>query len=228
MPFFDRLQQETDAARQHVLSAPVIPAVLEGRFDIEGYRYFLEQAFHHVRHTVPLMMACGARLPARLEHVRKALVEYIEEEYGHDEWILNDIEVTGGDKETVRNNTPCLGIELMVAFLYDQINRGNPAAFFGMVMVLEGTSIKLATQMGRIVQTKLDLPEQAFSYLFSHGHLDLDHFQFFESLMNAIDDPQDQKDIIHAANVVYRLYGDMLRSIPVLPAHAGDLHHAAA
>lgn len=228
MPFFDRLQQETEAARQHVLSAPVIPAVIEGRFDIEGYRYFLEQAFHHVRHTVPLMMACGARLPARLEHVRKALVEYIDEEYGHDEWILNDIEVSGGNKELVRQNTPCLGIELMVAFLYDQINRGNPVAFFGMVMVLEGTSIKLATQMGRIVQTKLGLPDKAFSYLFSHGHLDQDHFQFFESLMNSIEDPQDQQAIIHAANIVYRMYGDMLRSIPVLPAKSVEVHHAAA
>lgn len=226
MAFFDRLQQETDAARQHVLSSPVIPAVMEGRFDIQGYRYFLEQAFHHVRHTVPLMMACGARLPSRLEHVRKALVEYIDEEYGHDEWILNDIEASGGDKVAARQNTPCLAIELMVAFLYDQIHRGNPAAFFGMVMVLEGTSIKLATQMGRIVQSKLGLSDKAFSYLFSHGHLDQDHFQFFESLMNSIDDPQDQQAIIHSAKVVYRLYGDMLRSIPVVPANTGAINHA--
>lgn len=228
MGFFDTLQKETELARQHVLTAPVIPAVIEGRFDLAGYRYFLEQAFHHVRHTVPLMMACGAHLPARLEDVRKALVEYIEEEYGHDEWILNDIDVSGGDKEQVRNNTPCLPIELMVAFLYDQINRGNPMAFFGMVMVLEGTSIKLATQMGRIVQSRLGLPDKAFSYLFSHGHLDQDHFQFFETLMNAIDNVDDQRAIIHAANVVYQLYGDMLRSIPLLQNTSGEVHHAAA
>lgn len=228
MSFFDILQKETELARQHVLSAPVIPAVIEGRFDLAGYRYFLEQAFHHVRHTVPLMMACGARLPTRLEHVRKALVEYIEEEYGHDEWILNDIEVSGGDKAQVQTNTPSLPIELMVAFLYDQINRGNPMAFFGMVMVLEGTSIKLATQMGRIVQTRLSLPDKAFSYLFSHGHLDLDHFKFFETLMNGIDDPEDQRAIIHSANVVYQLYGDMLRTIPLLQQATGEVQHAAA
>lgn len=228
MPFFETLQKETDIARQYVLSAPVIPAVVEGRFDLAGYRYFLEQAFHHVRHTVPLMMACGAHLPPRLEHVRKALVEYIEEEYGHDEWILNDFEICGGNKQQVCTNTPCLPIELMVAFLYDQINRGNPMAFFGMVMVLEGTSIKLATQMGRIVQSKLDLPDNAFSYLFSHGHLDLDHFQFFETLMNTLEDPDDQRAIIHAAKVVYQLYGDMLRTVPVLQTTSGEVQHAAA
>ncbi len=232
MGFFQQLQQQTEVARQHVFSAPVIRAVMEGRFDAAGYRYFLEQAYHHVKHTVPLMMACGARLPERLENVREALVEYIEEEYGHHEWILNDIEASGGDKQTVRTNMPCLPIELMVSFLYDQINRGNPAAFFGMVMVLEGTSIKLATQMGQIVQTRLGLPAKAFSYLFSHGNLDLDHFQFFEKLMDQMEHPDDQRAIVHAANVVYRLYGDMLHSIP-LPASVtatqqGEVNHAAA
>ncbi|MEZ5504664.1 MAG: SDR family oxidoreductase [Gammaproteobacteria bacterium] len=140
-------------------------------------------------------------------------MEYIEEEYGHHEWILNDIEACGGDRQQVKHGRPCLAIELMVAFLYDQIQRGNPAAFFGMVMVLEGTSIQLATQMGQIVQSKLDLPAKAFSYLFSHGSLDLEHFKFFENLMDQMTHPEDQQAIVHAANVVYQLYGDMLHAI---------------
>lgn len=228
MGFFQQLQLHTESARQHVMAAPVLTAVPLGRFDVKGYRYFLEQAYHHVKHTVPLMMACGARLPERLEPVRKALVEYIEEEYGHQDWILNDIESAGGNREQVRRNKPCLAIELMVAFLYDQIQRGNPAAFFGMVMVLEGTSIQLATQMGQIVQAKLDLPAKAFSYLYSHGNLDLDHFRFFENLMDQMTDSQDQADIIHSANVVYRLYGDMLHGIPLLPATSDEVKNAAA
>lgn len=226
MTFFQQLQQQTEAARQRVLTAPVLRAVPEGRFDVQSYRYFLEQAYHHVKHTVPLMMACGARLPERLENVRKALVEYIEEEYGHHEWILNDIEAAGGDREQVQTGKPCLAIELMVAFLYDQIQRGNPVAFFGMVMVLEGTSIQLATQMGQMVQARLQLPAKAFSYLYSHGNLDLEHFRFFENLMNAISDPADQQAIVHAANVVFQLYGDMLHGIPLLSAD--EVKHAAA
>lgn len=132
MAFFDRLQSETEQARAHVTGAPpVIQAIREGRFDLEGYTWFLTQAYHHVKHTVPLMMACGGRLPERLEFVRKALVEYIEEEYGHHEWILNDLEACGEDKEAIRHGQPDTSIELMVAYLYDRIQRGgNPAAFF--------------------------------------------------------------------------------------------------
>ena len=227
MAFFDRLQSETAEARAHVTGAPVIEAIREGRFDQTAYTWFLTQAYHHVKHTVPLMMACGGRLPERLEFVRKALVEYIEEEYGHHEWILNDLEACGEDKEAIRHGDPDTSIELMVAYLYDRINRGNPAAFFGMVQVLEGTSIELATPLGEAIQKQLGLPDKAFSYLYSHGALDQEHFEFFRNLMNDITDPDDQQAIIQAARMVYRLYGDMLHSIP-LPANQKEQRHEAA
>lgn len=227
MAFFDRLQHETAEARAHVTGAPVVKAIGEGDFSLESYIWFLTQAFHHVKHTVPLMMACGARLPRRMEFVRKALVEYIDEEYGHDEWILNDLEACGADKEGIRTGKPDLSIELMVSYLYDQINRGNPAAFFGMVQVLEGTSVELATPLGEQIQKLLGLPNQAFSYLYSHGALDQDHFEFFRNLMDGITDSDDQQAVIEAARVVYRLYGDMLHSIP-LPATRKERQHEAA
>lgn len=227
MGFFDRLQSETAQARAHVTTAPVIEAIREGRFDLQGYTWFLTQAYHHVKHTVPLMMACGGRLPERLEFVRKALVEYIEEEYGHHEWILDDLEACGEDSDAVRNGRPDTSIELMVAYLYDRIQRGNPAAFFGMVQVLEGTSIELATPLGEAIQKQLGLPDKAFSYLYSHGALDQEHFEFFRNLMNEITDADDQQAIIEAARMVYRLYGDMLRNIP-LPASRREHRHEAA
>lgn len=231
MAFFDRLQTETAQARTHVTGAPVVQAVQQGRMTLDGYTWFLTQAFHHVKHTVPLMMACGGRLPERLEDVRKALVEYIEEEYGHHEWILDDLQACGEDREERRASQPDLSIELMVAYLYHQIDRGNPAAFFGMVQVLEGTSIELATPLAQQIQQQLQLPDKAFSYLYSHGELDQGHFEFFRDLMNSITDPDDQQAIIDSARVVYRLYGDMLHRIP-LPASAAaqqkETDHAAA
>lgn len=227
MTFFDLLQSETMDARSHVTTAPVIGAVAGGNFDVAGYQHFLVQAYHHVKHTVPLMMACGARLPERLEFVREALVEYIQEEYGHHEWILNDLRATGADVEAIRQGEPELPIQLMVSYLYDQIARGNPMAFFGMVQVLEGSSIELATPMGQQIQKQLRLPDQAFSYLYSHGALDIGHFDFYRALIDRVTSPDDQAAIIASARVVYRLYGDMLRGIPLQQA-AGERRHAVA
>ena len=70
----------------------------------------------------------------------------------------------------------------------------------------------------RIAET-LQLPPNAFSYLNSHGSLDIKHVQFFEGLMERISEPADQAAIIHAANVFYRLYGDIFRSLPRSEAH---------
>jgi hypothetical protein len=160
-------------------------------------------------------MACGARLPERLEWLREAVAEYIDEEYGHQEWILNDIRACGADAEAVRLSTPNLPTELMISYVYDQINRGNPVSFFGMVNVLEGTSIALATYAAGIIKGELGLPEQAFSYLISHGSLDIEHMEFYKKLMNRLDDPADQAAVLHTAKVVFRLYGDMFRSLPL-------------
>lgn len=187
---------------------------MSGQVALHSYIAFLTEAYHHVKHTVPLLMACGARLPERLEWLREAIAEYIDEEYGHQEWVLNDIAACGADKEAVRNGTPRLPTELMVAYVYDRIARHNPVSFFGMVNVLEGTSIALATQAAGIIQDRLQLPSQAFSYLNSHGSLDLEHIEFFKKLMNRLDN-DDKAAVVHTAKVVYRLYGDMFRSLPL-------------
>lgn len=215
MEFFAELQTATEAERQAFLGIPVIQQTMHGVVTLETYRAFLGEAYHHVKHTVPLLMACGGRLPERLNWLRSAVAEYISEEIGHEEWILNDISATGADADAVRNGQPGTATELMVAYAYDTITRNNPAGFFGMVFVLEGTSIALATRAASITREALGLPPQAFSYLTSHGSLDQEHMQFFEKLMNRVEDAADRRAIIHAARVFYKLYGDIFRGLPV-------------
>ena len=215
MTFFHTLQDRTAAERDHLLTAPVLQLAVDGKLSLETYIAFLTQAYHHVKHTVPLLMACGARLPERHEWLRSAIAEYIEEELGHQEWILNDLAACGADPEAVRHGQPALATELMVAYVYDRIARHNPVSFFGMVNVLEGTSIALATRAASAIRGSLELPPTAFSYLNSHGSLDLEHMRFFEDLMNRLDADEDREAVVHTARVVYRLYGDMFRSLPL-------------
>ena len=110
--------------------------------------------------------------------------------------------------------------EVMVAYAYDTIARGNPLGFFGMVHVLEGTSVSLALMAADAIQAPLRLPDAAFSYLRSHGTLDVEHTAHFARLMDRIDDPRDQADIVHAARAFFRLYGDVFRSLPLPQAQA--------
>lgn len=220
--FFEQLQQQTSAAQQTMLTAPIIADVQQGKISKDMYLAFLTQAFHHVKHTVPLLMACGGSLEPEYEWVRTALAEYIDEEKGHQEWILSDIQACGGDADAVRNNQGIgkvgPAIELMTSYLYHQIDRRNPLALFGMVWVLEGTSVGIGATMAEKIQTSLQLPASAMTYLVSHSVLDKRHLQFFASLMDQITRPEDQHAIVEAANMVFNLYGQMLRELPRLSA----------
>lgn len=218
MSFHDQLLAKTARERDALVSIPIIQSALAGRITRQDYIAFLTQAYHHVRHTVPLLMACGARLPARLEWLRAAVGEYIEEEMGHHEWVLDDLEACGGDRAAIERSEPAAATELMVSYAYDTIHRRNPVGFFGMVLVLEGTSVALASRAANTLQASLGLPRNAFTYLLSHGDLDVEHVGFFKSLMDRLDDPTDQAAVLHAARRFYGLYGDVFRTLRGEPA----------
>jgi heme oxygenase len=213
MSFYQHLQQATAGERTSLLSSPLIIAALSGQVRRQHYLDFLARAYHHVKHTVPLLMACGARLPDHQEWLRSAIAHYIEEEIGHHEWILNDISAAGGDAVAVRASVPDFDTDLMVAYAYDQIMRRNPVGFFGMVYVLEGTSVSLASNVADVLQSAIDLPPTAFSYLSSHGALDIEHIGDFEKLANQLETQEDRDAVVHGAKTFFQLYGNVLRSI---------------
>lgn len=224
MTFYETLLKETEKERNALMALPLIQQGAAGNISLQTYIGFLTQAYHHVKHTTPLLMACGSRLPGHYEWLRTAIGEYIEEEMGHQEWVLNDIEACGADKEAVRasktlNSSASLATEVMVAYAYDMIQRVNPIGFFGMVLVLEGTSTAVATQAGETMMHSLNLPKKAFSYLLSHGSLDISHVSFYESLVNQISNPDDQACLIHSAKIFYKLYGDIFRTIEAQYMH---------
>lgn len=207
MTFFQELQQATQQEREYLLSAPIIQRCFAGDFSKDDYIAFLKQAYHHVKHTVPLLMSTGSRLPQNKEWLREAVAEYIEEELGHQKWIINDLAACGVNRASAENSQPSMATEIMVSYAYDSINRVNPLCFFGMVFVLEGTSIHLADQAAGMIAEKLSLPAKAFSYLKSHGALDQEHIVFFENLMNQITHPEEKALIIHSAKMFFMLYG---------------------
>lgn len=174
MSFSAELRAATESERQRLLSAPIITDCLAGRVSRDSYRAFLTEAYHHVKHTVPLLMACGARLPQRLEWLRRGVADYIADEYGHERWILADLEEAGFDSAATASQ-PLPETELMVSYAYDTVQRGNPVGFFGMVLVLEGTSAAIATRAADIIAAQLQLPRRALTYLLSHGSLDQEH-----------------------------------------------------
>ncbi len=213
MSFHDRIVAETVGAQEALFEIPFVRRAVAGEVDRQTYVRFLGQAYHHVKHTVPLLMATGAALPPRYGWLRHEIAKYIDEEIGHEEWILDDVAECGRDPAEVRDADPDVPCDVMVAYAYDVVHRKNPLGFFGMVHVLEGASVRGASDAARRLEVALGLPPSAFTYLTTHGELDQDHVGFFRGLMDRIDDERDQRDILRSAHVFFRLYGDVFRGL---------------
>jgi pyrroloquinoline quinone (PQQ) biosynthesis protein C len=213
MPFFDQLLQRTAPAREALFAVPAIRGCLDGRVTRTRYAAFLREAFHHVKHTVPLLRACAARVPEERHELRAALAHYIEEERGHEQWILEDLAACGENPDAARTRPPSPATQGMVDYVYGYIRQRNPVGLLGMVHVLEGTSSALATRAAQALERSLALPATALTYLTSHGSLDQAHVKFFETLVNGLPS-RDQAAVVEVAQKVYHLYADLFRGLP--------------
>lgn len=225
MDSFDRLIAETKAERAAFLAIPVIQRALRDGVTRDLYLGFLGQAYHHVKHTCPLLSRAAAGCSEADAGYRAALQAYILEEAGHEGWILEDITALGGDAEAVSAALPGLPCRLMVAYAYYAIEQISPYAMLGMVHVLEGMSVALAQLGAEAVKRKLSIKGDAgIRYLTSHGALDHDHVAFFRTLVNGIRDREALRHIVETAKIMYGLYGEIFRN---LDAEASGNFHAA-
>lgn len=232
MTLFDRLLAETEAERNRFLGLSIIRRAREEGVPQALYLAFLGQAYHHVRQTCPLLGLALSRCGADDADYRAGLIGYIDEEKGHEAWILDDISALGGDAEAVRTSLPGIPCRAMVAYATWAVEHVSPYALLGMVHVLEGMSVELADAVARRISAALGngegaLPEAGFSYLTSHGALDREHVRYFEELVNGIEDRAAAQAIIDTANAIYRLYGDMFVEIAEIAGSKGSPAHAA-
>lgn len=214
MSFYDDLQRRTAAEREAFLAIPLIGHAVKAGVTRPLYVDFLGQAYHHVKHTCPLLALAAVRCGPEDGAYRNALFDYIDEEKGHDEWILEDIAAMGGDALAVRHAAPRLPCKAMVAYAYYAIDHVSPYALLGMVHVLEGMSVALATQAAGAIAASLGGDgKTGFSYLSSHGELDKSHVSFFQRLVDGIHAPKAREAVVEAAQDIYVLYGDIFRDI---------------
>lgn len=212
MSFYDRLMTETAKDRDAFMAIPIVQHAIRNGAPRGLYLDFLTEAYHHVKHTFPLLALAASRTcDARYQD---ALVEYMEEERGHEKWILDDIQAVGGNPDSVRTGTAGIPCQIMVGYAYYAIEHVSPYAFLGSVHVLEGMSVLLADKLADAMKKTLGLESDAgFTYLRTHGSIDADHVAFFRKLVDGFDDPATQRIIIDNARLFYRLYGAIFHDL---------------
>ena len=90
MSHFQQLLESTCCARQQFIEILLIQETLRRGAPMNVYLDFLTQAYHHVKHTAPLMGLAASRCGPGDRIYQSELFDYLAEERGHEEWILDE------------------------------------------------------------------------------------------------------------------------------------------
>lgn len=182
-----------------VLSEYALPGrlLLEHPRARELYPRYLALVYFLPRTAIALMETAleRARVLSPDDRVAAGLVPYlerhIEEERHGDEpgaGVLSDLEQTGFDTAALREGLPPAKIAALVGSQYFWIHHAHPIGLLGYLEVVEAFHPR-PTTIERLVE-RTGYPRSAFSQLFEHAELDVEHSQELDGLLDGL--PLDQ------------------------------------
>lgn len=158
---------------------------------VDLYPEFLVLVHTMIRGSVPMMLEAAAEARRREgtgDPLAAPLADYFEhhakEETGHDDWLLDDLEVLGVGRDEVWARRPSLAVARLVGAFYYWIRHVHPLALLGYLAVLEGNPPSV--EHLQRVQRTTGLPEAAFRTLIKHAHLDPHHRDDLHDLVDGL------------------------------------------
>ena len=176
----------------------------------EIYGEYLATFHGIVRASVPLMRAAVDRartLPD--DEVAGGLALYLEphisEEMDHDEWVLEDLEVLGVDREGVLARPPAPAVAELVGAQYYWILHYHPIALLGYMTLLEAYPPRVEAVEELIARTGYE--RSAFRTLLHHADQDPHHAAELCATIDALPLTPDQSAVlgVSALSTVYLL-----------------------
>lgn len=183
------------------------------------YPEYLVATHGIIRASVPLMEMTLERAREAAPHDPAAvglaayLEHHVDEERGHDDWLLEDLEVLGRSHEEVLGRPPSASVAALVGAQYYWIEYYHPVALLGYIGLLEGyppTIADVEALMGRT-----GYPREAFRTLIRHSELDPLHRQDFDEALDRLPLSPEQSAVIglsglYTINAFTRVLEDVL------------------
>jgi hypothetical protein len=110
--------------------------------------------------------------------------KHCQEEAGHDDWLLDDLEVLGVSRETVWARMPSTIVAGLIGAQYYWIRHVHPVALLGYLAVLEGNPPKVAEL--EAIRQRTGLPAESFRTLVKHAEIDPHHRDDLNALIDTL------------------------------------------
>jgi hypothetical protein len=195
-PFFIELISRTDESRRAFETNPRVLQIVANGLSVERYRQLLLELYHVVWHFNPTCAAAASRLGDQHSEIRYFLYDHMMEEKGHEEWVVNDLEVVGIGRQDLRRHHPSNALLALNGYNYWSADRRNPCSVLGMVYALEVIASVYGGPIAAAIKESLLLDgDRGISFISSHVTMDAEHMAELRLALNKIQD-SDSKDAI--------------------------------
>lgn len=213
-PFGD-LVLRTDEARREFDSQPVLLDAVAKGMSLERYRAFLLELYHVVWHFNPVTAVAASRMPDALRDVRYFLYQHMQEEMGHELWVLNDLEAVGVARSTAETHRPGPYTLGMTGFNYWSAEHRHPASVLGMLYALEVVASVYGGPFSSAIRESLLLDGDAgISFISSHTTMDSEHIADLREIVNQVNDPVAMDAIVESAELNFHHFGRLFACLP--------------
>jgi len=192
---------------------------------------FLRALYGSIRASVPLLETALDRAHdlSHADPLAAGLVDYLrthaEEERGHDEWLLQDLQSVGVDSAELLSRPPSGAVAALVGAQYYWVLHYHPVCVLGYLMVLEGNPPNRRRLQN--LQSRSGLPVSAFRTMLEHADLDIDHAAELDDLLDQLplsprhDEALGLSAISTVAGLtrVLQEVGDRLAAASAVPSH---------
>ena len=214
LPFFIDLVTRTDEARRGFETNPRVLDIVASGLPVERYRNLLLELYHVVWHFNPICAAAASRICDRNKRIRYFLYEHMQEESGHEEWVLNDLDAMGVSREKSLAYIPTVHLLGLTGYNYWAADRRHPCSTLGMIYALEVIASVYGGPITAAIKESLLLEDDlGISFISSHATLDTEHMAELRVVMNDIDDDATKEAIVESAIFNFHQFTRMLESI---------------
>ena len=112
------------------------------------------------------------------------LEEHVDEELGHDETLLGDLELIGVPRTDVLARVPSPSVAALVGQQYYWIHHHHPVSFLGYVALMEG--YPPTPELIETLIQRTGYPRAAFRTYVEHGELDPGHRDRLDRTLDAL------------------------------------------
>jgi heme oxygenase len=184
-----------------------IKPFIEGNGDKEVYIHYLINVYKYAQHSAKVIALAAARCMKDHPKLGKYLLHHSEEEEGHDKWALLDLSELGVNQEHADRSYPVPACSAMIGYVHYLSTYANPVSLFGWLYVLESMGDDLGGTMAELINKNLNLDNKALRFVQGHGVNDIEHTcDIVNQLKENVTNPDDMRDIEHAAEVIADLY----------------------